>query len=703
MTPALTPRRARATVPNVRDRLIRFLAVAATLGAPACLKIPDDLTDNADGTPGAPTTAAELLDRHIKALGGSSKLESIRQRTVEARMVFHAEEGCDADQDDCFAEDKLGTFVLHTTADGRLYRRTLLGDLIEERGYDGKTGWSLGGDRLLRLDAPDEVVVSREDAMLHWYFGVAKRGIETSLVASRETDSDGRPAQLDGVQWRIDPSQPPKTLWFDRATGLLREETIEEGEGKTRREQIIVYKDYQAVDGVLVAFDIRVINRIGDREQMVDFQTQRITHEPVDAKKFAIPTVEAPKPAADPILEAITKAKADAAASPKEAPVQMALTRAEFLGGHFEAAERAAQATLALESREPEALYTLARVQLLRGDVPAANRTLQRAAKAGVRPDAIARQLAWVNARQLDFPKLAKNLDVAGGSTMAGRYRAFVGKPYTVVPSSECTTSGKLSATAPLIIVPMEIADKPGEAILDTASAEVILAQSYAKEIDVTIRARATFDEQAPEVAYGQVEQLVVGGATIRNVPVAVIADEVVAEMSGDATGKVRAVVGTHVLAQFLVVVDVPGAKLELVAPGAKCKAAREAKRKGTAVPFYLHEAHHIYVSATMATAEGLYLVNTGMRGADLAATQAAYSYAGVGAPALRSDEIPMVAIKRFAIGDYVAAELAAAFGFFEQNESSDGFRLDGMIGLGALGRKGFALDYETQRIWIPQ
>lgn len=706
--------------PAVRDRLFRILVAAATLAPPACLKIPDDLTENPDGTPGAPTTAAEVLDRHISALGGANKLHAIKQRTVEARMVFHKEEGCEADQEDCFAEDKIGTFVLNTTADGRLYRRTLLTDLLEERGYDGKQGWSLGADRMLRLDAPDEAIVSREDAMLHWYFDIAKRGIETSLVAPRDQDSAGRPAQLDGVRWTIDPSQPPKTMWFDRATGLLREETIDEGEGADRREQIIVYEDYKAVDGVLVSFDIRVINRLGGREQVVDFETQRISHEPIAVAKFSMPAVETPKPVADPLLAEVAKARVAALASPKDVAAQMGLTRALFEAGHFEAAEIAAQATLAIERNEPEALYTLARTQLLLGDVAAASKSLQRAVRAGVRPDAIARQQAWVHARRLDFPKLAKALDVAGGSTMAGRYRAFVGKPYTVVKGAQCVSSAKLAATSPLVMVSLDIGGKKADAILDTASAEVILAASYAKEIDVTVRARASFDDQAPEVAYGQVEQLAIGGSVIRNVPVAIIADEVVAEMSGEPAGKVRAVVGTHVLSQYLVTVDIPGSKLELVAPGPACKAARDAKRKGKDLRFYLHEAHHIYISAKMNAAEGLYLLNTGMRGADLAATQAAYSYAGIGAPALRSDEIPMVTVARFAMQsggaideldeerterakakEHVVEKRAAAFGFFEQSQSSDGFRLDGMIGLGGLGPKAFTVDYETQRIWL--
>jgi tetratricopeptide (TPR) repeat protein len=667
---------------------------------PACLKIPEDLSSPDGGVPAAPTTAAELLDRHIRALGGTEKLNAIQQRTVEARMVFRAEEDCEAGRQDCFAEDQTGSFVLHTTADGRLYRRTLLGDLVEERGYDGKTGWSMGNDRMLRLDAPDEVVVSREDALLHWYFGVDKRGIETALVAPRDRDSDERPVVLDGIEWRIDATTPPKTLWFDRATGLLREETIEEGEGAERRQQVIVYDDYQAVDGVLVAFDIRVINRIDDGEQTVVFETQRVSHAPVDDKKFAIPVIDKPKPTPDKVLAAVAAARTEATANPRDLGAQVALVRAEFTAGHFDAAVRASQAALALDAKEPEALYTLARAQLLLGDLAGAERTLNRAAKSGVRADAIARQRAWIYARNADFPKLAKALDAAGGAPMAGRYRSFTGKPYTPVPTKECVTSSKLSSATPLLLASIALDDKVGDAVIDTASAEVIVSESFAKEVGITIRARAEFDEQAPQVGYGQASRLTVGGVTLQNVPVAVIADAIVADMSGDSTGKVRAVLGTHVLSRYLVTIDTKSSTLELVAPGATCKAARDARRTGTGIPFFLHEAHHIYVASQMEGAEGLYLLNTGMRGADLAATMIAYGNAGVGAPALRSDEVPMVTIERFAMGPFTASKLAAAFGFFEQSESADAFRLDGMIGLGAFGGQPFTLDYEQQRIW---
>lgn len=686
--------RDRAAVRNASLSLL----LCALLGG--CLRVPPDLSEPDTKTNGAPTTAGEVLARHIKAIGGAPKLESIRQRTVEARMTYRAEPGCEADDGSCFKTDQVGSFVLNSTADGKLYRRTVLGDLVEERGYDGKTGWSLSGDGLLRVDTPSEAAVSREDALLHWYFGVAERGIETTLLQPRNEDSQKQVMVLDGVQWRVSPEQPAKSLWFDRKTGLLREESIEEGEDENRREQIISYDDYKDVDGVLVAFKVKVTNRFGDREQVVDFETQRVIHDAIDGKKFEIPKLAAPKPVPDPLVGAIEQARKDAAAAPKDPSMQVALARLLFADGRFEAAAEAASATLAIDGKEPEALFILARSQLLRGDLAGGQRTLQRAAKAGVKPEAIARQLAWVFVRQREFGKLARALDDAGSASTAGRYRAFVGKPFAAKMPAGCVASEKLVTAKPLAIADVTIGGKHAGAIVDTGSAEVVIGESLAKEAGLAIRP-SDAPPDSPEQGWTELPAMTIAGVEIANVPATVISDDVIAEMSGEPAGKVRVVVGTRALSEFLITIDVAGGKLELIAPGSKCKSARDARRTGKAVPFYLHEAHHLYIRAKLLDAEGMYLLNTGMRGADLAANQGAYAIAGIGAPPLRSDEIPLVDIARVTLGDLVLDHVMGVFGYFEQTQSADGFRIDGVVGLGTIGRKAVSIDYETQKIWI--
>ncbi|MBC8068020.1 MAG: retropepsin-like domain-containing protein [Deltaproteobacteria bacterium] len=674
--------------------------VAIACGA-GCLRIPDDMSENPDGTPSIPASAEEVLERHIRALGGAPKLQTIKQRTVEARMVFRAETGCEEGNENCFAKDQTGSFVLQTTSDGRLYRRTVLGDSVEERGYDGKTGWSLGSDGILQLDSDDERIASREDALLHWYFDVAKRGIDATLLTPRKLDADGRVVELDGVLWRVDTKQPPKAMWFDRKTGLLHEEVVEDGDGENARTQTIIYDDYQSVDGVKMPFKIRVVNRAGTREQVVEFVTQRANHGPVEVAKFAIPKLTKPEPQADPILTEVTRARAAAAAAPKDEAVAVTLARAEFTAAHFDEAIAAANATLAIAPREPEALFILARAQMLKGDLAGASRTLVRAGKAGVREDAIARQQTWILLRKRDYPKLGKIFDELKDPVRAGRYRAFVGKPFAYAGGSECVITPKLLSASPLVVPEIQIGGKTTGAILDTGSAEIILGTTFAKEIGVVIRTSLPINDSGDEIGYGQVDALVLGGAKLQNVPVAVLPDSTIAEMAGDDAGKIRAVIGANALSDFLITVDVPGKKLELVASGPKCKAARDARRAGAAVPFWLHESHYIYLRGLMGPAEGIYLLNTGMHGADLAATPAAFAFAGIGAPPIRSDEAPMVTIDAFSLAGVQLSKLAAAFGFFDQTQTSDAFRLDGMVGLGTLGQKRFTLDYENQKIWM--
>ena len=106
---------------------------------------------------------------------------------------------------------------------------------------------------------------------------------------------------------------------------------------------------------------------------------------------------------------------------------------------------------------------------------------------------------------------------------------------------------------------------------------------------------------------------------------------------------------------------------------------------------------------AEMNDAEGIYLLNTGMRGADLTATQAAYAYAGVGTPIVRDNVAPMVTIDSFELGDTRLSGLESAFGFFEQTTTADGFRLDGMIGLGVMSRVRWTIDFDTRRIYLAE
>ncbi len=674
----------------------------AGLGAPAgCLRIPPELPQDPDSTAAAPSTAAEVLARYIEGSGGDKALRALPARSIEARMVLRAQEGCEPDDETCLAEDEVGSFLLRTTADGKLYRRTVLADLVEEKGFDGEQGWQMAGD-VLRIENEAELTLSREDAVLHWYFDIEERGIQVTLVRPRKEDSEGQVTVLDGVYWELpSTSASPKTMWFDRATGLLREEVVEEGEGDEVQRQTIIYDDYREVGGVQVPHLIRVINVLGAQEQVVEFLTQKVEHDPVDGGQFDMPVLPTPKATPDVRVAAVRAAAAAAEAEPKDAALQVALARAAWAAARFDTALAAAKATLAIDPAEPEAMLLLARIHVLRGDLGSAQTALRKASSVGLRADVLNREQAWLHYRRHEFGKLAKALDTAGNPVLAGRYRSFVGTPLRAKMGKDCVSSTPLVATTPLAVVSIVVDGEPVQAIVDTGASDLIISASFASERGIAVRPMGETPPGSPTVGFGQAKSLMVGDVTLENVPIDVFDDRAMADMAGFELPEVKAVLGVSVLSEFQVTIDVPGKSLELVGAGRRCKADREARRTGAAVPLWQHETHYMYVMAELQGAEGLYLINTGMRGADLTATQLAYGHAGIGAPPVREGEAPMVEVSAFALGGLQLGGLGAAYGFFEQTTTTDGFRLDGMIGLGVVGQRRFTIDLETRRIYF--
>lgn len=686
------------------------------LGAPTgCLKIPPELPAEPDATPSAPSTAAEVLDRFVEASGGEAALRALPARTIEARMVVRAQEGCDdPETQGCLAEDQVGSFLLRTTSGGKLYRRTVLDELVEEKGFDGKEGWQLAGD-LLRFESDAELELSKEDAVLHWYFDLEERGVQVTLVRPRKEDSEGQVSVLDGVRWEVPGSAAtPKTMWFDRATGLLREEivedTLEGGDGEEVQRQTIVYDDYRQVGDVVVPHLVRVINELGDQAQIVEFVTQRVDHQAVEDSIFAMPELPAPPEVPDQRLAALQAAQAAATESADDASAQVELARAAWAAAHFDTVEEAARAALALDSSEPEAMLLLARVLVLRGDTKEAASVLRKAASVGLRPEVLALEEAWIHYRRRDFGKLANTLDQVGNPVLAGRYRSFVGKPLKI-KGKGCVSTLPLVATKPLAVVEIVVEDEPVNAILDTGASDLILSSSFAAARGISVKPLgAQAPRGTPSVGYGQAESIEIGDVTISNVPVDVFDDRAMAEMAGTDLPDVKAVLGLSMLSELQITIDAPAEQLELVQGGGRCKGERQARRTGEGLPFWQHETHFLYVMGELGDAEGMYLVNTGMRGADIAANLLAHGHAGLPIPPMR-DDVSMGTVDAFTLGPMRLSGLDSAVaytdpqgqvrGFFERVETSTGFREDGMIGLTPLAQRRFTIDFETRRIYF--
>jgi hypothetical protein len=693
--PARSHTRPRALSRSLALTLLLFPIPGVGVG---CLKIPENF-DEPNAAASAPSTAQELLDRHITASGGAEALRALTQRTVEARVIFQAQDGCQEGDADCVWEETTGQFVLFSTADGRMYRRMVVGDNILERGFDGKTGWQMQTQpQVLVIEDPAAFPVLREDALLHWYFGVQDRKeLALELLSSRKQEGG---LELDGIVWfAASPELPQAEKWFDRATGLLYEEIERDGEsGDTVRR---VYEDYREVDGVKVPWLIKQITQVeGYADHVVELRIQVVHHRPVREEMFAVPELGPAEPQPDQLLTVLEQAKTDAGKPGADVLAHVTHARLAYAAIHFDEAKAAAKRALAQDKNELEAIYILARIALLEGDLQGSEKLVRQAIAKGLREDEAARQLAWIHMRRGEWSKAAKNLADAGSPELAARYSAFSGKPLDGKMGGDgCSTTLTYEPANGAIVVTVDADGSPLKLLLDTGASDLLLSDGRARSLVIGTDAEAPLVGGGPPLKQGQLDSLTIGDFTVQNVPVTMIPDDQMGAVVG--LEGVDGVLGIRAFAGRQLTVDRSANTLSLIEPGKRCAKQLEARRSGHSVGFWVHETHYIYLLAQLNGAEGLYLLNTGMRGADLTANGGAYAHAGVGAPPLLGGVPSLAQIHEFALGEHELANLGAAWGFMEQNATTDGFRLDGMLGLGALGGGTWTLDFEQQRLYL--
>ncbi|MGB1698764.1 MAG: tetratricopeptide repeat protein, partial [Nannocystaceae bacterium] len=426
-------------------RLLPHLLCASALATPACLKIPEAESDAPATVATAPTTADEVLTRYVAALGGEEALTAVAQRTVEARIDFQAP--CDSqDPAECEEGPPPGSFLLVTTADGRMYRRIVVrppsqdgrgpaNAIVTERGFDGTRGWEVqsGPPTFLSIDASADRTRSREDAHLRWFLDYASRGITPELLSSREVDgANGAPPRtLDGVAWKAaDGSLPGRSYWFDRRTGLLFEELDQDGIDPDAS-RTVRYDDYRSVDEVLVPFAITQTTRFrpdATAEFLEDTVFIRVTRAHHDGDKlpaFDIPVLPVPDPIPDPEIAALDAARTASQASPNDGPAGLVWARAAWRLARFDEVLQATEQVLRRDKREPEALWLRARASIMRGEFKAAIKLLERARNAGVSSLQIDQQLGLIDIRKRRFKASATRFRKIGLEGLSARFSSF--------------------------------------------------------------------------------------------------------------------------------------------------------------------------------------------------------------------------------------------------------------------------------------
>lgn len=200
-----------------------------------------------------------IIGRYIQAVGGQDAFHRLTSRSCKGRYL--------SSRDNVYALDAYAalpdkwTFSIDQS------------DKIEKNGYDGVIGWIQSADRIERADHLSRSILgwwlNPQGPVLLSHFFPRLRLISKDVQEGKEVF----------VMETTEPSGRKHSLEFNADTGLL-----------WRIDNSLIFEDYRNIDGIKLPFRV-VIKR--DRGESV-FELTEVNHDdPVDARVFAMPDIEA--------------------------------------------------------------------------------------------------------------------------------------------------------------------------------------------------------------------------------------------------------------------------------------------------------------------------------------------------------------------------------------------------------------------------
>lgn len=284
----------------------------------------------------------------------------------------------------------------------------------------------------------------------------------------------------------------------------------------------------------------------------------------------------------------------------------------EFYGaGDFEKAEPEIRKALARDPNDLLALRLLGRIQLFRNRLKEASETLRRAVQ--VAPDDVAavQDLATAYYRMDDYVPAADLYRILGEGVLHAKYSAL-GRliPYVIHWDDEPAILSFVRRD-PLPTVRLRVNGIKGLFILDTGSGEVVLDGKFAQKVrakGVGVRTE-TFSGAMEE---GYVDDIGLGGVTVRNVPVRIH------RLPTGGGQEIDGLLGANLLLHFTFTVDYRRDRLILH------RSAAPVSKAGAESPFLVVGERFIVVPGKIDGSLTYLFVSTGISTVPVAPSQGA-------------------------------------------------------------------------------
>lgn len=243
-------------MPLLTIRCRALLGVALLAAAPACAQSPLP-------------TAEQVVARYVRALGGREAIEAQRFRHTVAEMTMPPVP----------AATRVET---HQAREGNRFRLRMVfpGEIgVAAKGYDGRTGWDVGGPGSLRALEGDELAEEIQqlafDRALYLVSGARR------MVTEGRGTVGGRPC----VNVRFTVGANAEIHCYAESDGLLLRVTHQIQADGYVRESTITLSDYQEFGGVRMP-TLTVYSSNGEEMHV---RTKSVSTEPFDASVFAAP------------------------------------------------------------------------------------------------------------------------------------------------------------------------------------------------------------------------------------------------------------------------------------------------------------------------------------------------------------------------------------------------------------------------------
>ena len=258
-----------------RPHLFGVTALALGIGFAGIAASPAvALQDAGGGTSQAQPTedmpsAKQLIERHIKAVGGKEAIRKHKSRTTKARFEMTGMMGIEGD------------VVIYAMAPDRMLVVTEIPGIGEIRqGFDGEVAWGIDPMQGPRVLTGKELEQGRQQADFYSDLNYEKYFKEMETVGKTEFSGEETWEVKIKTSWDSD-----LTSYYSADTGLLRGNKVVQESPMGQIPTVTTLSEYKEFDGVKIP--TKMVSKVMMGEQIITIT--EVTHGNVEANTFELP------------------------------------------------------------------------------------------------------------------------------------------------------------------------------------------------------------------------------------------------------------------------------------------------------------------------------------------------------------------------------------------------------------------------------